>query len=228
MCECKCRHGVSASTPMRHRPSSGPAAVSHHSQPRHTTTHQRSYGHSLWHSLLSIVSAVVVDFLIIGLAISSTCWSVAAACFDSMPLTLLPSAGRLSAAAVKRQHCRMLPLTCLFSPVARPHTGSSRTASSESAICRTTRWSSTWSGEERAGPGKDAENCSSLPSRPTALPTVPARRASNPRWLSTHNPPRLAPRLYSFDVHCNSYFPLFLQLYGGWIPARMAAACVAC
>jgi ABC-type anion transport system duplicated permease subunit len=35
-----------------------------------------TYGHSLWHSLLSIVSAVVVDFLVIGLAISSTCWCV--------------------------------------------------------------------------------------------------------------------------------------------------------
>ena len=23
-----------------------------------------------------------------------------------------------------------------------------------------------------------------------------------------------ARRLYAFDVHCNSYFPLFLQLYG--------------
>jgi len=36
--------------------------------------YNNSYGHSLWHALLSIVSAVVVDFLLIGLAISSTCW----------------------------------------------------------------------------------------------------------------------------------------------------------
>lgn len=36
-----------------------------------------TYGHSLWHSLLSIVSAVVVDFLLIGLAISSACWFIA-------------------------------------------------------------------------------------------------------------------------------------------------------
>lgn len=29
-----------------------------------------------------------------------------------------------------------------------------------------------------------------------------------------HHTPHSLPRLYAFDVHCNSYFPLFLLLYG--------------
>jgi hypothetical protein len=33
-----------------------------------------TFSRSLWHSMLSVLSAVVVDFLLIGLATSSTCW----------------------------------------------------------------------------------------------------------------------------------------------------------
>jgi hypothetical protein len=33
-----------------------------------------TYGHSVWHALLSVVSAVAVDFLLIGAAVASACW----------------------------------------------------------------------------------------------------------------------------------------------------------
>ena len=33
-------------------------------------------------------------------------------------------------------------------------------------------------------------------------------------------------RLYAFDVHCNSYFPLFLMLYGEQYSRIMQWACV--
>ncbi|GBF95508.1 hypothetical protein Rsub_07858 [Raphidocelis subcapitata] len=36
-----------------------------------------TFSRSLWHSMLSVLSAVVVDFLLIGLATSSTCWFIA-------------------------------------------------------------------------------------------------------------------------------------------------------
>jgi hypothetical protein len=46
-------------------------------------------------------------------------------------------------------------------------------------------------------------------------PALPPRLPHNPRHLgmrSTHGA-SLWCRLYAFDVHCNSYFPLFVQLY---------------
>jgi hypothetical protein len=32
------------------------------------------YGDNLWHSLLTILSAVMVDCLLLGIAISTACW----------------------------------------------------------------------------------------------------------------------------------------------------------
>lgn len=32
------------------------------------------YGHNVWHSLVSVVSAVVVDCLLLGIAIATACW----------------------------------------------------------------------------------------------------------------------------------------------------------
>jgi hypothetical protein len=33
-----------------------------------------TYGHSLWRSLASILSAVLVDCLLLGVAIATACW----------------------------------------------------------------------------------------------------------------------------------------------------------
>lgn len=32
------------------------------------------YGHNVWHSLMSILSAVVIDCLVLGIAIATACW----------------------------------------------------------------------------------------------------------------------------------------------------------
>lgn len=34
----------------------------------------RRFGHSVWHSLATVLSAVLVDFLLLGVSVATACW----------------------------------------------------------------------------------------------------------------------------------------------------------
>ena len=138
-----------------------------------------------------MLSAVLVDFLLIGVAMATACWYV-------IPLPVC-------------RGCVRLWFSWSAYPPSVPATQSrldGRGSNTPALLLRA-------QGDNQPLPA-EAEPAS--PSGGAARGVVSSRRDGGGllciEALTIIDVPLRCCRLYAFDVHCNSYFPLFLLLYG--------------
>ena len=133
--------------------------------------HLRRFGDTLFRSVLTILSAVVVDFLLLGCVLATTSWSV--------PSQL----GMFFLVLFVMNAC---PLQAIVKPVPSVN--------------------------------GDAQPCCGAAGRMVGATRIRALLLEAVACFEESCAIAVRCRLYAFDVHCNSYFPLFLKLYGGPIP----------